>query len=84
MRLNEETISCRFLTSLERRKSLLILAVLLAIAVVIVIRQPDMAAIAIGVTVLVPIIFVVQLIVGWLCLHNAEQPPVVEDEPVES
>ena len=57
---------------------------LLAIAVVIVIRQPDMAAIAIGVTVLVPIIFVVQLIVGWLCLHNAEQPPVVEDEPVES
>ena len=62
----------------------LILAVLLAIAVVIVIRQPYMAAIAIGVTVLVPIIFVVQLIVGWLCLHNAEQPPVVEDEPAES
>ena len=62
----------------------LILAVLLTIAVVIVIRNPYMAAIAIGVTVLVPIIFVVQLIVGWLCLHNAEQPPVVEDESTES
>lgn len=62
----------------------LILAVLLTIAVVIVIRNPYMAAIAIGVTVLVPIIFVVQLIVGWLCLHNAEQPPVVEDERAES
>lgn len=62
----------------------LILAVLLAIAVVIVIRDPYMAAIAVGVTVLFPIIFVVRLIVGWLCLHNAKQPPVVEDESVES
>ena len=62
----------------------LIMAVLLAIAVVIVIRNPYMAAIAVGVTVLFPIIFVVQLIVGWLCLHNAEQPPFVEDEPAES
>ena len=62
----------------------LIMAVLLAIAVVIVIRNPYMAAIAVGVTVLFPIIFVVQLIVGWLCLHNAEQPPVVEDERAES
>ena len=63
---------------------MLALAALLTIAVVIAIREPYMAAIAIGVTVLVPIIFVVQLIVGWLCLHNAEQPPVVEDEPTES
>ncbi len=61
----------------------LILAVLLAIAVVIVIREPDMAGIAIGVTVLVPIIFVVQLIVGWFCLHNAAQPPSVDDESSE-
>ena len=62
----------------------LILTALLTIAVVIAIREPYMAAIAIGVTVLVPIIFVVQLIVGWLWLHNAEQPPVVDDESVES
>lgn len=62
----------------------LILAGLLAIAVVIVVREPYMAGIAIGVTVLVPIIFVVQLIVGWLCLHNATPPPFVDDESSES
>ena len=62
----------------------LILAGLLAIAVVIVVREPYMAGIAIGVTVLVPIIFVVQLIVGWLCLHNAAPPPSVVDESSES
>ena len=62
----------------------LILAVLLAIAVVIVIREQYFAALAIATTVLCPIIFVLQLIVGWLCLHNAEQPPVVEDESEES
>ena len=42
----------------------LILSGLLAIAVVIVMREPYMAGIAIGVTVLFPIIFVVQFIVG--------------------
>ena len=62
----------------------LILAGLLAIAVVIVVREPYMAGIAIGVTVLVPIIFVVQLIVSWLCLHNAAPPPSVADESAES
>ena len=62
----------------------LILLVLLAIAVVIVIRLQYLAALVIATTVLVPIIFFVQLIVGWLWLHNAEQPPVVDDESVES
>ena len=62
----------------------LILAVLLAIAVVFVIRLQSYAALAIATTVLVPIIFFVQLIVGWLCLHNVELPPVVDDESVES
>lgn len=62
----------------------LILAVLLVIAVVIVIRLQYFAALTIEVTVLCPIIFVLQLIVGWLCLHNAEQPPVVDDESEES
>ena len=62
----------------------LILAVLLVIAVVIVIRLQYFAALTIAVTVLCPIIFALQLIVGWLCLHNAEQPPVVDDESEES
>ena len=34
-------------------------------------------------TVLVPIIVDLQLIVGWLCLHNAVHTRAVKDEPSE-
>lgn len=61
----------------------LILFVLLGIAAAIAVQLRDFAGIVIGVTVLVPIIFVIQLIVCRLCLCRFVPTENAEDESHE-
>ena len=63
---------------------ILILFVLLAIAAVLVVQLRDFAGIVIGATVLAPIIFVIQLIVGRLCLCRFVPTQTAEDESNET
>jgi hypothetical protein len=58
----------------------LLFVLLLILAVIIVIRELYMSGVAVGVTVLVPIIFVGQLIDGWICLHNLAKDSSNEED----